>query len=340
MRKRTFALFSAAVVAAAAMTGCGNSGQTTPTEGTAEEGATKAQEEPQSTEAATEAASVEENKELIVLGGSGAGMAAAIQAVNDGMDPSKILILNGSGELAADVKEKEDFINAAETAEQFEAEIEDTYEIFLADTLKAGNNNNNAEMAEFLTESAEEAKNWLESLGIALTGVEKKDGSSQARSYTLADGGSLADAVSQALVKKVEELKIPVLKNVTVKEIVLNEDGAVSGVKAEVDKKEKTINGIAFVAADENLLPLFSDLKVQLSKDSDGKATGVIVNSVAEVLGEDGIAVPGLYAAGNLINAGVHGDAALAGNDLTATILFGETAGVEGAIYVSDNRND
>lgn len=341
MRKRTFALFSAAVLAAAAVTGCGNSSQST--DASTQADTSKAQDETQArqeTEEATEAAGVEENKELLILGGSGAGLAAAIQAVNDGMDPLKILILNGSGELAADVLTKEDFVNASETAEQFEAEIEDTYEIYLADTLKAGKEKNNAEMAEFLIESAEEAKSWLGSLGIQLTGVEKKDGSSIARSYTLADGGSLSEAVAQALTKKVEELKIPVLNGAVVKEVILNADGAVTGVKAEVDGAEKTIEGIAVVAADQEFLPMFSDFKVQFSKDGDGKETGLIVNSCAEVLGEDGNAVPGLYAAGSLIHAGVHGDGVLAGNDLTATIVFGETAGVEAAIFVSDNRNE
>ena len=53
------------------------------------------------------------------------------------------------------MKEKEDFINASETAEQFEAEIDDTYDTFLSDTLKAGKNSNNQDMAEFLVESAE-----------------------------------------------------------------------------------------------------------------------------------------------------------------------------------------
>lgn len=90
-------------------------------------------------------------------------------------------------------------------------------------------------MAEFLVESAEEAKNWVEGLGIKLTGVEKKDGSSLARSYTLADGGSLSEALSEALVKKVEDLKIPVKTGAEVKEIVMNADGVVTGVKAEID---------------------------------------------------------------------------------------------------------
>ena len=261
-----------------------------------------------------------------------------IQAAEDGINPSKILILSGSGELAADMKEKEDFINASETAEQFEAEIDDTYDTFLSDTLKAGKNSNNQDMAEFLVESAEEAKNWVEGLGIKLTGVEKKDGSSLARSYTLADGGSLSEALSEALVKKVEDLKIPVKTGAEVKEIVMNADGVVTGVKAEIDGTEETIDSIAVVAADKDLLPVLSGMEIQLTKAADEKATGIIVNSCAEVLDAAGEPVPGIYAVGGLIDAGVHGEAVLPGNDLTATVVFGETAGVESAIYISDNR--
>lgn len=334
MKKRTLALFSAAVMAAAAMTGCSNNTTKTPST----EGTTEAQTTPETTEAATEAAAKESKPQLVILGGDGAGLTAAIQAVADGMSPSKILILSGTDELAADIKEKEDFINASDTAEQFEAEIEDSYELYLADTMKAGKNTNNAEMAEFLVEGAEEAKSWIEGLGIELKGVEKKDGSSVARSYTLANGGSLAEAVSDALVKKVEELKIPVKTGVTVNEIITSEDGTVTGVKAVVDGEEKTIDSIALVATDKELLPVISKLDIQLSKASDEKVTGVIVNTCAEAIDAKGETVPGLYAAGELISAGVHGDAALAGNDLTATIVFGETAGVESAIYVSDNQ--
>lgn len=344
MKKRTLALFSAAAMAAAAMTGCSNNTAQTPsTEGTA-----KASEETQASETtgetdSTQGAAEDQKKELVILGGSGAGLTAAIQAVNEGLDPSRILILSGTGELAADVKEKEDFINAAETAEQFQAELEDTYELYLSDTVKAGNNKNNTEMVEFLIESAEEAKGWVESLGIKLEGVEQEKGSSVARSYTAA-GGGLADEVSAALVKKVEDLKISVETGVTVKEILLNADGAVTGVKAEVGGEEKTIDCIALVAADKELLPILSEMEIQLTKADDETAAGIIVNTCAEVLraevDEDGAAeeVPGLYAIGGLIDAGVHGDAALAGNDLTATLVFGETAGIEAAVFISDNR--
>ena len=105
MKKKTLALFSAAVMAAAAMTGCSNN--TAPTSPSTEE-TTKAPEAP-STEAAAETAAEEQKKELVILGGNGAGLIAAIQAAEDGINPSKILILSGSGELAADMKEKEDF---------------------------------------------------------------------------------------------------------------------------------------------------------------------------------------------------------------------------------------
>ena len=334
MKKRTLALFSAAVMAAAAMTGCSN--KTAPATPSTEE-TTKAQEEP-STEEATEAAAEEQKKELVIIGGNGAGLVAAIQAVEDGINPAKILILNGSGELAADIKEKEDFINASETAEQFEAENEDTYDTYLADTLKAGKNGNNQDMAEFLVESAEEAKNWVEGLGIKLKGIEKKEGSSFARSYTLEDGGSLSEALSEALAKKVEDLKIPVETGASVKEIVMNADGVVTGVKAEIGGTEETIDCIAVVAADKELLPALSEMDIQLAKAADGTASGIIVNSCAEIMDANGEPVPGLYAVGGLIDAGVHGEAVLPGNDLTATIVYGETAGVESAIYISDNR--
>lgn len=81
MKKKTLALFSAAVMAAAAMTGCSNN--TAPTSPSTEE-TTKAPEAP-STEAVAETAAEEQKKELVILGGNGAGLIAAIQAAEMGL---------------------------------------------------------------------------------------------------------------------------------------------------------------------------------------------------------------------------------------------------------------
>ena len=333
MKKKTIMLMAAALMTAA-LAGCSKNNQETKAAGTVEAG-----EETESTaagETETKAQAAEEEKtKLVIAGGDGAGLAAAIQAVSDGLDPASILIAVSGEELGADLKQKEAFLNAANTSDQFEAEIEDDSEIYLADILAAGNQKNDEEMAAYLSENGEEAMNWLKDLGITFGELKQEEGSSVARSHYAASG-KLNELTADALVQKVEELKIPIEKNTTVKSIRYGAEGEVTGVTLVADGTETELSCVALVAADPKLLPLFEDARV--TSDKDGKANGLLVTACAEVMNASEEVLPGLYAVGDLIAPGVHGEQAVAGDELTAAIVFGTTAGTESAIYVGDNK--
>ena len=104
----------------------------------------------------------------------------------------------------------------------------------------------------------------------------------------------------------------------------------------QADGEERELTPLALLVTDKKLLPLFED--VQAVKDADGAVTGLLVSSCAEMMDEGGEIIPGLYAAGAAIEAGVHGENPLPGNEMTAMIVFGTTAGTESAIYISDNQ--
>lgn len=335
MKKKTLAALSAVVLAAAVMAGCSNkkTEETTAPVTTAEEKATEA-----AAEVTTEAPKTAEEAEFVIAGGDGAGLIAAIQAVKGGLDPSKVIIIEKSGELAADISSKEDFINASNTDEQYDQEIEDSFEAFLADIKKAGADKNNEELAEFIAESGEAALTWLRDMGIEMEGVKEQEGSSFARSYAATGDVKLTKALTDALLKEAETLKIQVLKNTTIEEILFNEDGGVTGITVTGKDGDKTINTIALFMTDQTLLPLLKEAPITFTTDADKKETGLLVNNCAEALDMNGEAVPGLYAAGTLIDAAVHGEKALPGNQMTSMILFGSTAGTEAGIYVSDSK--
>ena len=59
---------------------------------------------------------------------------------------------------------------------------------------------------------------------------------------------------------------------------------------------------------------------------------GVKIDNRAEVLGEDGEPIPGLFAAGEA-TGGVHGSNRLGGNAVSDIITFGRLAGDEAATY-------
>ena len=63
---------------------------------------------------------------------------------------------------------------------------------------------------------------------------------------------------------------------------------------------------------------------------------GVKINTSAEVLKEDGSAIPGLFAAGE-ITGGVHGANRLGGNAVSDIVVFGRIAGTGAEDYVAAN---
>jgi fumarate reductase flavoprotein subunit len=64
---------------------------------------------------------------------------------------------------------------------------------------------------------------------------------------------------------------------------------------------------------------------------------GVAIDTRSRVLGQDGKAIPGLFAAGE-VTGGVHGANRLGGNSISETITFGRIAGSEGVKFARANR--
>ena len=60
---------------------------------------------------------------------------------------------------------------------------------------------------------------------------------------------------------------------------------------------------------------------------------GIKINSNAEVVDQYGIAIPGLYAAGE-VTGGVHGGNRLGGNAIADIIVFGQIAGTSAAEFI------
>ena len=64
---------------------------------------------------------------------------------------------------------------------------------------------------------------------------------------------------------------------------------------------------------------------------------GVAIDARCRVLGQDGKAIPGLYAAGE-VTGGVHGANRLGGNSISETITFGRIAGREAMQFAKAKR--
>lgn len=329
MRKKSLAAWAAAVLAVGALTGC--SSQST---GDKAEETTKAEASQEAAEESTQAEQTAfmEDADLVIAGGDPAGMAAAIQAVAEGTDPAKILVLGSSEKTLSG-----SYMNASDTEEQSDAGIEDTVDSYIADTLAAGGGKGNEEMAEHLGEESRAALDWVRDLGVELSGVTQKEGSSAARSYEAAGGEELGSQIQTKLQEKFDSLNVTVAEDAELSKVLYGADGEVTGVQVKDAGKEQELTCRSLIVTDSAYLELLGELGVSYVTDESGKNTGLNVDSCANAVTPDDGEIPGLYAAGDAIETALHGDKALEGNELTGVVVFGTTAGTEASIYAQDN---
>ena len=212
--KKQIAVLTAAVLAAAAVAGCSSKQAETPST-----------EAPSATEASTEASAEEMNADIVIVGASGAGFAAALQAVEEGIPAENILILEKGETSSGSALSVMAGMNAADSAYQQNAGIEDDVEVYAADINAAGDNLGDPELVNYLSESAKESLEWLSGMGLELSMISQDSGSTLPRTHRPSDDRSAGEAVMSLLESKVEELKIPVMYEVETSEILLDEDG-------------------------------------------------------------------------------------------------------------------
>lgn len=177
--------------------------------------------------------------DVIVIGAGGAGLTAAIAAADKGASVivlEKMPIQGGNtlisgGEYAA----PENWIQAKEG-------IADNKEQFYNDILKGGDNENDPELVKVLAENALAGALWLKDY----IGMEFEDhmlffgGHSVERSLVPknATGYEMISKLTQKLVEK----NVPLHKNTAATEFIQNEEGTVTGVKAQYGEQTITYN--------------------------------------------------------------------------------------------------
>ena len=185
---------------------------------------------------------VEKDTDVVVIGGGGAGFAAAVSAKEAGADVilvEKLASVGGNtlisgGEYAAPANDI-----------QKEEGIEDSKELFAKDVEEAGGN---PELIKVLADKATEDAYWLrDDIGVEwLDSLMFFGGHSVKRS--LIPAAHTGNELIKNYLKKAEELGIEVLTETDVKEI-LSKDGKVCGIKAETKDSELVVNAKSVVVA-------------------------------------------------------------------------------------------
>lgn len=277
MRKSGKKLVSAALTAALALSLAACGGQaadaTTAAETTTEAPSQEETTAQETTEAETQAEETEDNQQadIVVIGAGGAGMTAAIQAVQDGA--TDVVILEKMPVTGGNTTRSTGGLNAAGTSYQEADGIEDSIELFVEDTMKGGKELNDKELVTVMAENSADAVDWVNEIGGDLSVVGMFGGASVKRIHRPTDTSAVGPMLVKALNAKTEELGIPVLLETTAEKILVDDSGKVCGVTGtDKDGQKFTIDCTAVVLATGGF-GANSDMVVEYKPDLAGFCT-------------------------------------------------------------------
>ncbi|CAH8768745.1 flavocytochrome c [Paenibacillus dendritiformis] len=248
MKKKAAAMLILVLSFMLVIAGCGSGGNQNQNESQGNEKPAESQE----TEAVSGASQtnytpidqLKDKYDIIIVGAGGAGMSAALEAKEKGMNPvifEKMPIAGGN------TMKSSSGMNASQTKFQKEQGIEDNNDLFYEETLKGGHGTNDKEMLRFFVDNSASAIEWLDSIGIRLNNITITGGMNEKRTHRPEDGSAVGQYLVNGLVKNVQEKEIPLFVNANVTEIT-EKDGKVNGVKVLFNNNdEKTIAADAVV---------------------------------------------------------------------------------------------
>lgn len=187
---------------------------------------------------------LQDKYDIIIVGAGGAGMTAALEAKEKGMNP---VVLEKMPMAGGNTMKSSSGMNASETKFQKEQGITDSNDAFYEESLKGGHDTNDKELLRFFVDNSANSIEWLDSIGIRLNNLTITGGMSEKRTHRPEDGSAVGQYLVNGLVKNVLSKEIPLFVNANVSEIT-EKDGKANGVKVLInDKDEKTISADAVI---------------------------------------------------------------------------------------------
>ena len=180
------------------------------------------------------------NTEVAIIGGGGAGLAAAVSAHQNG---AKVLLVEKMPNVGGNTIISGSAFNAVDPKRQSAQGIEDSVEKHFQQTYEGGDKQGDPELVRVLVENAYPTIEWLESLGMKFTDkVFIVLGALWPRSHKPVE--PLGTGYVNTFMNYINEHKddITVLTEVEAKELLVNADGAVTGFLAEGKNGKITVN--------------------------------------------------------------------------------------------------
>lgn len=189
---------------------------------------------------------LEESYDAIIIGSGGAGLAAAIEAKDNGLNP---VIFESMPIAGGNTMKSSAGMNASQTKFQEAAGIEDNNDWFYEESFVGGNETNDPELLSYMVDHSAEAIDWLDSLGITLDNLTTTGGMSVERTHRPTDGSAVGEYLVNGLLENIDEREIPIFVNSEVLSIT-EDNGTVTGVTVNVNQTEqKSIESKAVIVA-------------------------------------------------------------------------------------------
>lgn len=165
--------------------------------------------------------------DIVVVGGGGAGLCAAIQASDMG---ARVIVLEKQGILGGNTNFSTGGINAAESSIQKALGIQDTKALFFDDTMKGGHYVNDTDLVKSFVDHAPATIDWLIALGADLSDIGIMGGSSVKRTHRPQSGKAIGPHLMQVLKRAAADNDIDIRTRNEVTGLIY-EHGAIKGVE-------------------------------------------------------------------------------------------------------------
>ena len=192
------------------------------------------------------ASEIQENYDAIIIGAGGAGLTAAIQAHELGLN---VAVFEKNSDLGGNTNRASSGMNASESLVQIKQGIIDDKEDFYRETLKGGGMMNDRELLRYFVDHSALAIAWLKDHGIELTNLTITGGMSKKRAHRPASMAPVGNYLVTGALKQIQEDKIPVFNNAKVTKLLQDNKQQVTGVQVDTPEGQVKVSANAVLLA-------------------------------------------------------------------------------------------
>lgn len=172
---------------------------------------------------------VSSTADVLVIGGGGSGMSAAISAATSG---ATVIVLEKCPKVGGSTAMSVGSFTAANTAYQYRAGVNDSIELFVED-MKVANGEfeqrENKELRRILAENAGPTVEWLGSIGVQFLGPTPEPPYEKPRMHNVLPNSG---AYAEALLRECRKRGVVIHTSMRVEELLRNADGEIIGARA------------------------------------------------------------------------------------------------------------